>query len=77
MMVTIRMQEEEKNLVTAYAKLEGRFLSEAMKRAFLKKQKMNMIWFWLLMLTENIRKIKQHTLQKKLERNLDFEEVSC
>ena len=37
MMVTIRMSEEEKNLVTAYAKLEGRFLSEAMKRAFFEK----------------------------------------
>ena len=37
MIVSIRMDEEEKKLADAYAKLHGMSLSEAMKRAYFDK----------------------------------------
>ena len=37
MIVSIRMTAEEKNLAESYAKLNGRTLSDAMKRAFFEK----------------------------------------
>ena len=37
MVISIRMTNEEKELATAYAKLNGASLSEAMKRAYFEK----------------------------------------